>query len=146
MQTVGQGEGGGSGIRRKYRVLKLKQEWTTSVLVGGGELQRCTFKAVALLPPEGTREVHLAAVGNAERELQAAARALSPQAPGSGTCPLPRWGRTHGGGWQCTARALDEPSSGHSILNFCSMSSTGIEMVSRATAQSCSLRMPSGRG
>jgi len=46
MQTVGQGEGGGSGIRRKYRVLKLKQEWTTSVLVGGGELQRCTFKAV----------------------------------------------------------------------------------------------------
>ena len=45
MQTVGQGEGGGSGKRRKYRVLKLKQEWTTSV-VGGGELQRCTFKAV----------------------------------------------------------------------------------------------------
>ena len=45
---------------------------------GGGELQRCTFKAVALLSPEGTREVHLAAVGEAERELQAAARALSP--------------------------------------------------------------------
>ncbi len=88
MQTVGLGEGGGSGKRRKYRVLKLKQEWTTSVLVGdNGELQRCTFKAVALLPPEGTLEVHLAAVGNAERELQAAARALSPQAPGSGTCP-----------------------------------------------------------
>jgi hypothetical protein len=29
---------GGKGMRRKYRVLKLKQEWTTSV-VGGGELQ-----------------------------------------------------------------------------------------------------------
>jgi hypothetical protein len=78
MQTVGKGGRGGSGIRRKYRVLKLKQEWTTSV-VGGGELQRCTFKAVALLPPEGTsREVHLAAMGETERELQAAARALSP--------------------------------------------------------------------
>jgi hypothetical protein len=28
------GEGGGSGKRRKYRVLKLKQEWTTSLWWG----------------------------------------------------------------------------------------------------------------
>ena len=65
-------------MRRKYRVLKLKHEWTTSLWWG---VESCfaadkrTFKA-ALWPPEGTREVHLAAVGVAERELQAAARAL----------------------------------------------------------------------
>jgi len=54
--------------------------------VGGGEesciaADRRTFKAVALWPLEGTRvlatrEVHLAAMGVAERELQAAARAF----------------------------------------------------------------------
>ena len=49
--------------------------------MGGGEesclaADRRTFKAVALWPLEGTREVHLAAVGVAERELQAAARAF----------------------------------------------------------------------
>mgnify|MGYP006934649690 CR=1 FL=1 len=78
MQTVGIGGGGGGDFRRKYRVLKLKQEWTTSLWWG---VESCfaadkrTFKA-ALWPPEGTREVHLAAVGVAERKLQAAARAL----------------------------------------------------------------------
>jgi hypothetical protein len=44
-------------------------------VVGGGELQRCTFKAVlALLPPEGTREVHLAAVGVPWGRLSASTR------------------------------------------------------------------------
>lgn len=54
---------------------------SSEVPVGGGEesclaADRRTFKAVALWPLEGTREVHLAAVGVAERELQAAARAF----------------------------------------------------------------------
>ena len=56
--------------------------FSLEVPVGGGEescflaADRRTFKAVALWPLEGTREVHLAAVGVAERELQAAARAF----------------------------------------------------------------------
>jgi len=82
-------------MRRKYkqRVLKLKQEWTTSV-VGGGELQigapsiKLTISCgslyyyVAAGGHSGRQEVHLAAVGEAEheaeRELQAVAHALSP--------------------------------------------------------------------
>ena len=59
-----------------YRRSGPKEEWTTSVV--RGEQQSQTFTAVALWPPVATQEVHLAAVGVAERELQAVARTLYP--------------------------------------------------------------------
>jgi hypothetical protein len=46
---------GGRGFRRKYRVLKIKQEWTTSV-AGGGELQRRKLNTVSPIS-QGTRRL-----------------------------------------------------------------------------------------
>ena len=68
-----QGKADRAGV---YRRSGPKEEWTTSVV--RGEQQSQTFTAVALWPPVATQEVHLAAVGVAERELQEAARALCP--------------------------------------------------------------------
>jgi hypothetical protein len=85
-QMLGKGEGGDGGGRRKYRVLKLKQEWTQP-LGGWGAAQRrtpsksCGSLAAWPVAAGAWREDHLAAVGVAERELQAAARALSPDGP-----------------------------------------------------------------
>ena len=57
----------------KAETYRRPQEWTSS-RVPGEALQRATFTAVRLWPPEGTPEVHLAAVGVVEREVQAVQR------------------------------------------------------------------------
>ena len=74
---------GVQGDAHKAQTYRRPQEWTSSVV------QRRTFTAVRLWPPEETSavsEVHLAAAGVAERELQAVAKqALIPPPQRSST-------------------------------------------------------------
>jgi hypothetical protein len=78
---------GVQGDAHKAQTYRRPQEWTSSVV------QRRTFTAVRLWPPEDTSavseqvsEVHLAAAGAAERELQAVAKqALIPPPQRSST-------------------------------------------------------------
>ena len=68
------------GDAHKAQTYRRPQEWTSSVV------QRRTFTAVRLWPREDTSEVHLAAAGVAERELQAVAKqALIPPPQRSST-------------------------------------------------------------
>jgi len=53
---------GPQGSAEAAKTYRRPQDWTSSA-VPGEALQRATFTAVRLWPPEGTPEVHLAAVG-----------------------------------------------------------------------------------